>query len=159
MPRGVVRQGGRTTVIAYAEPLGLFDRAIKRAFDVAGAAIVLLLVSPLLVLVGIAIKLDSPGPVLFRQVRIGRANKMFEMLKFRSMRVDGCDALGHQSTARGDKRITRVGAVIRQTSIDELPPLFNVLKADMIIVGPLPPAPGPPAAANHSWAIPPPHSF
>src|SRR3546814_13829237 len=78
---------------------------------------------------------------------------MFEMLKFRSMRVDGCDALGHQSTARGDKRITRVGAVIRKTSIDELPQLFNVLKGDMSIVGPRPHAPGSRAADKLFWEI------
>src|SRR3546814_505086 len=153
MPLGVGRQGGRTTVIVSTGPLGLFDRAIKRAFDVASAAIVLILLSPLLVLVGIAIKLDSPGPVLFRQVRIGRANKMFEMLKFRSMRVDGCDALGHQSTARGDKRITRVGAVIRKTSIQELPKLLHVLMGDITMVGPRPHAPGSRAADKLFWEI------
>ncbi|RIA43538.1 exopolysaccharide biosynthesis polyprenyl glycosylphosphotransferase [Hephaestia caeni] len=153
MPLGIGRQGGRATVIVSTGPLGLFDRAIKRAFDLAVAITVLIILSPLLLLVAIAIKFDSPGSLLFRQVRIGRGNKMFEMLKFRSMRVDGCDALGNQSTIRGDKRITRVGAIIRKTSIDELPQLFNVLKGDMSIVGPRPHALGSRAADKLFWEI------
>ncbi|MCM8731999.1 exopolysaccharide biosynthesis polyprenyl glycosylphosphotransferase [Hephaestia sp. GCM10023244] len=153
VPLGIGRQGGRATVIVSTGPLGLFDRAVKRAFDVAVAAVVLILLSPLLLLIAIAIKLDSPGPLLFRQVRIGRANKMFEMLKFRSMRADNCDALGDQSTQRGDTRITRVGAIIRKTSIDELPQLFNVLKGDMSVVGPRPHALGSRAADKLFWEI------
>ncbi len=153
MPLGVGRQGDRATVIVSTGPLGLIDRAIKRGFDLGLALCALIFLSPVLLIVAIAISLDSPGPVFFRQVRIGRGNQMFRMLKFRSMRVDGCDGEGHRSTARNDDRITRVGALIRKTSIDELPQLFNVVKGDMSIVGPRPHAIGSRAADKLFWEI------
>jgi exopolysaccharide biosynthesis polyprenyl glycosylphosphotransferase len=153
MPLGVGRQGNYTTVIVSTGPLGLFDRAVKRAFDLFIAIVALVFLSPVLLIVAIAIKLDSAGPVFFRQVRIGRANEMFEMLKFRSMRVDGCDGHGHRSTARDDDRVTRVGAFVRRTSIDELPQLFNVLRGNMSIVGPRPHALGSRAADKLFWEI------
>ena len=84
------------------------------------------------------LKLDSPGPVFFRQKRLGANNLPFDLLKFRSMYVDQADPLGHQLTRADDPRITRVGRFIRRTSIDELPQLINVLRGDMSLVGPAP---------------------
>ena len=121
---------------------------LKRTVDVVGASLILLLLAPLFLLIAVAIKVDSPGPVFFRQRRIGRSSEGFDMLKFRSM-VDGADQVKeqlreHNEAAEGlfkiedDPRITRVGRILRETSIDELPQLFNVLKGDMSLVGPRP---------------------
>jgi exopolysaccharide biosynthesis polyprenyl glycosylphosphotransferase len=120
---------------------------IKRAMDLALSAIGLVFVSPILALTAIAIKLDSPGPVFFRQTRIGRGGKPFSMLKFRSM-VDGADALKPELLERNeadglfkiadDPRITRVGKWIRKLSLDELPQLVNVVRGEMSLVGPRP---------------------
>ena len=121
---------------------------LKRAFDLVGATIVLVLSAPLMALLAIAVKLDSHGPALFRQTRVGRDGAPFQMLKFRSM-IDGADALkdslrGHNEAADGlfkidaDPRITRVGRLLRRTGLDELPQVFNVLAGDMSLVGPRP---------------------
>lgn len=152
-PLGVSHHGETPTMVVATGALDWFDRAIKRAFDsfLAGAAVVLL--SPLLLIVAIAIKLDSRGPILFKQVRIGRSNEMFRVLKFRSMRAELSDNTGHRSAARDDDRITRVGRIIRSTSIDELPQLFNILKGDMSIVGPRPHALGSRAAEKLFWEV------
>ncbi len=109
-------------------------RAVKRALDVAGAICGLLLLSPLLASVALAVRLSSPGPVLFRQERVGRHGRPFTLLKFRSM-----DAVpGPAITARGDLRVTRVGGVLRRWKLDELPQLWNVLVGEMSLVGPRP---------------------
>jgi polysaccharide biosynthesis protein PslA len=84
------------------------------------------------------IRLDSPGPVLFKQRRIGHGNRQFMMYKFRSMRTDKTDSSGSRSASRDDDRITRVGRFIRRTSIDELPQLINVIRGEMSLVGPRP---------------------
>lgn len=110
---------------------------IKRLIDVAGSAIGLLLVSPLLAVAAIAIKLTSPGPVLFRQERIGRGFRPFRILKLRTMHVRP-PGEHLQITAGGDPRVTRVGRVLRRLKIDELPQLVNVLRGDMSLVGPRP---------------------
>ena len=110
---------------------------MKRLFDIVASGLGLLCLSPLLILVAIWIKLDSPGPVFFRQVRVGRYNKDFRIFKFRSMRV-GSDK-GSQITVGGhDSRITSSGYFIRKTKIDELPQLINVFLGDMSLVGPRP---------------------
>lgn len=110
---------------------------MKRLFDIVASGLGLLCLSPLLLIVAIWIKLDSPGPVFFRQVRVGRYNKDFRIFKFRSMRV-GSDK-GSQITVGGhDSRITRSGYFIRKTKIDELPQLINVFIGDMSLVGPRP---------------------
>jgi lipopolysaccharide/colanic/teichoic acid biosynthesis glycosyltransferase len=96
---------------------------------------------------------EDGGPALFRQRRMGRGNTFFNMLKFRSMRVEDSDARGAVSTARDDSRITRIGNFIRRTSIDELPQLFNVLAGDMSIVGPRPHAIGSQAGEKHFWEV------
>ncbi len=120
---------------------------LKRAFDLAVAAVALVLFAPLMVMIAVAIKLDSRGPAFFRQTRMGRNERPFRMLKFRSM-VDGADALKESLRARNeadglfkidaDPRITRVGRWIRRSGLDELPQLFNVLGGSMSIVGPRP---------------------
>ena len=119
-----------------------------------GAALVML--APLLALTALAVRLDSPGPVLFRQIRVGRDGQPFTMVKFRSMRTDaealradveaGSDRDGLCFKARRDPRITRVGRVLRRFSIDELPQILNVLRGDMSLVGPRPALPAEVAA-------------
>jgi exopolysaccharide biosynthesis polyprenyl glycosylphosphotransferase len=121
--------------------------AVKRAMDVAVAALGLIIAVPFLAVVAAAVRLDSPGPLLFRQVRVGRDGKRFEMLKFRSMGVDADDTKrelrregedGDLFKLVDDPRVTRVGRVLRASSLDELPQLFNVLRGDMSLVGPRP---------------------
>ncbi|WP_423607173.1 exopolysaccharide biosynthesis polyprenyl glycosylphosphotransferase [Sphingomonas sp. MS122] len=152
-PLGVARHGPMPTVIVSTGPLDLLDRVIKRGFDVAVAGSALVLLSPLFLIVAALIKLDSDGPVFFKQVRIGRGNEMFSMFKFRSMRVETLDGAGNRSTSRDDDRITKVGAFIRKTSIDELPQLINVLRGEMSIVGPRPHALGSRAADKLFWEV------
>lgn len=132
------RLGETSTMVVSAGPLALRHRMVKRGFDLAFVLAVLPVLAIPMALVALAIKLETPGPVLFRQVRIGRGNRPFHILKFRSMRVDMCDANGNRSAGRDDDRITRVGRFIRKTSIDELPQILNVLKGDMSLVGPRP---------------------
>lgn len=135
---GVGTYGGRRTMIVAAGPLNLRDRIFKRALDIAASSLGILALAPLLTVVAIAIKMESRGPVLFVQNRIGRDNRLFRMYKFRSMFTDLCDENAVQLTTRNDSRVTRVGDFIRRTSIDELPQLINVLRGDMSIVGPRP---------------------
>ena len=113
---------------------------MKRAFDISVSLTGLILLFPLLVLVAGAIKLDSPGPAFFRQRRIGRGFRPFLIFKFRTMARDAA-ARGKSITVGNDPRITRVGAFLRMSKIDELPQLINVLKGDMAIVGPRPEVP------------------
>lgn len=125
--------------------------AIKRAIDLTVSLVLLPLVLILGLIIGIAIKLDSPGPILYKQVRIGKRGRAFNMYKFRSMFRDAeqrLRELQHLNEASGpvfkikkDPRITRVGALLRKTSLDELPQILNVLKGDMSLVGPRPPLP------------------
>ena len=113
---------------------------IKRGFDVLASLAGLVLLSPVLAVVALAIKLTSPGPVFFRQERVGRGFRRFEILKFRTM-VPDAPKLGGQLTAGEDPRITRVGRLLRKTKLDELPQLINVVKGDMSFVGPRPEVP------------------
>lgn len=118
---------------------------LKRAVDIVVALAGLLITAPLLPLIALAIRIESPGPAIFRQTRVGRAfadrTTLFVMLKFRSMRVDAEQLTGAIWARRGDKRITRVGAVLRKLRLDELPQLVNVLRGEMSIVGPRPERP------------------
>jgi lipopolysaccharide/colanic/teichoic acid biosynthesis glycosyltransferase len=134
-------------------PLGIADRLKKRALDLCLCVPALLLLSPLLVAIAVAIKVDSPGPILFRQRRIGQANRTFCVLKFRSMRLDVCDATASCLTTARDPRVTRVGRFIRRTSLDELPQLFNVLRGEMSLVGPRPHAAGAKAGEYPYWEV------
>lgn len=127
-------------------------RAVKRAFDVTAALAGLGLVTPLLPFIVLLIKLETPGPVLFRQRRVGQYGRLFDCFKFRSMAVDAervKDELRHLNEATGaafkikdDPRITGVGRFLRRSSLDEFPQLLNVLRGDMTIVGPRPQIPG-----------------
>jgi lipopolysaccharide/colanic/teichoic acid biosynthesis glycosyltransferase len=109
----------------------------KRLFDVVISAMSLVILSPGLIVLAIAVKLDSPGPVLYRGVRVGWQGKPFKMLKFRTMIVNA-DKLGASSTANDDPRITHVGRFLRRYKLDELPQLINVLTGEMSLVGPRP---------------------
>lgn len=143
----------RTTLVVSTGPLGLRSRILKRGFDVAVAGAALIALAPLLLVVALLIKLEDGGPVLFVQRRLGRGNQFFDMFKFRSMREDKLDHDGNRSAAREDDRVTRIGAFIRRTSIDELPQIINVLKGDMSIVGPRPHALGSRANNKYFWDI------
>ncbi len=138
---------GQTVLALRRFGLSQSSRLIKRAFDLVGASICLLLLAPLLGLVALAVRLDSPGAVFFRQICIGRDGNPFLILKFRSMEVgaeERRDALSEQNETAGlfkiadDPRVTRVGRFLRKTALDELPQLFNVLKGEMSLVGPRP---------------------
>jgi lipopolysaccharide/colanic/teichoic acid biosynthesis glycosyltransferase len=109
---------------------------LKRTIDIAGASIALVALAPVLLTVAALIKLDSKGQVLFSQVRWGMNGRKIRVYKFRSMRTELGDATGVAQTVKNDPRITRIGAILRRTNIDELPQLINVLKGDMSLVGP-----------------------
>lgn len=112
----------------------------KRLFDVLLSALALLILSPLMLAVAVAVRVDSPGPAIFRQTRVGRGGRPFSMLKFRSMataQAPGASVL----TVADDARVTRVGALLRSSKLDELPQLVNVLTGDMSLVGPRPEVP------------------
>jgi exopolysaccharide biosynthesis polyprenyl glycosylphosphotransferase len=128
------------------------DRVVKRLFDLVVGSLALVLLSPLMLVAGLVVRIDSPGPILLRQQRIGEGGRSFQMLKFRTMRVGaetGEQRLGREAVQGpptfvkqpNDPRMTRVGSVLRRLSIDELPQLFNVLKGDMSLVGPRPELP------------------
>jgi exopolysaccharide biosynthesis polyprenyl glycosylphosphotransferase len=139
--------GGVTLLGLRRQGLSRSSLAIKRATDLLGAAIGLTMLLPFGLAIALAIKIDSPGPVFFRQARVGRRGRVFRMFKFRSM-VDGAEAqraaLEHRNETSGvfklrdDPRLTRVGRLLRRASIDELPQLLNVLLGDMSLVGPRP---------------------
>lgn len=116
-----------------------FYRAVKRFLDVTASFLGLVLLSPLLLAVSIQIKIDSRGPIIFRQKRIGRNGKVFEIYKFRSMCVGAEKTGSGVYSGKGDARVTRIGKILRATSIDELPQLLNILKGEMSFVGPRPP--------------------
>lgn len=152
-PMAVAEHEGQPTIVVTTGPFSFPDRVVKRAFDVFAAVCALLFFVPLITMVGLAIKLETRGPVFFIQKRIGRGNQMFKMMKFRSMRSEASDGGGTRSTGRSDDRITAVGRFIRRTSIDELPQLFNVLWGHMSIVGPRPHALGSRAEDLLFWEI------
>lgn len=140
-----------STLLVSKGHLGLRARVFKRLFDIAVSAAALVALSPLMGLVALAIKMHDGGPVLFRQRRMGRGNRFFDIYKFRSMRV--ADADGNRSASKDDDRITPIGRLIRCTSIDELPQLINVLKGDMSLVGPRPHALGSRAGDKLFWQV------
>jgi polysaccharide biosynthesis protein PslA len=152
-PRGLRSDGGTPMLLVAVGPLDLADRALKRAFDIVAATAALVLLSPVMLWIALLVKLDSPGPVLFRQTRIGRGNQLFQMLKFRSMRNEVRDGAANRLVERDDDRVTRIGRVIRRTSLDELPQLWNVLIGEMSIVGPRPHALGAKAADKLYWEV------
>ncbi|WP_457788251.1 undecaprenyl-phosphate glucose phosphotransferase [Pseudomonas sp. PL-6] len=134
----ITEVGGLPMFNVSERPLDGWSPLIKRLEDLLLASLALIPALPLMVLVALAIKLDSSGPVLFRQKRYGYNNRLIEVFKFRSMYCDRADANAERQTTRDDDRITRVGRFIRKTSLDELPQLFNVLLGSMSMVGPRP---------------------
>lgn len=147
------REGGWSFLVVSAGPLGLRARLTKRVIDLAFTIPALILLGPLMLIVALLIKLEDGGPVFFVQPRMGQGNCMFDMLKFRSMKVAKLDSEGARSTSREDDRVTRIGKFIRRTSIDELPQLINVLRSEMSLVGPRPHALGSLANDKLFWEI------
>lgn len=120
-------------------PLDEFSaRFLKRSFDIVFSLFVLIFFSPIYFIIGLAVKIETKGPALYKPVRIGKNGKEFAVLKFRSMRDSDSAYGGTKSTIAGDPRVTKVGAFIRKTNIDELPQFFNVLKGEMSVIGPRP---------------------
>lgn len=125
----------------------MYQKFGKRAIDMLLSLIALIVLSPLLLITALAVKISSPGPVLFKQRRLGLHGKEFIMYKFRSMRVGAEHTGSGVYSGKGDPRVTAVGRFIRKSSIDELPQCINVLKGDMAIVGPRPPL------TYHPWPV------
>ena len=126
---------------AKLHPLGRWARVQKRTLDLIAASLGLIVTSPLLAFCTIAIRMETPGPALFRQRRLGRDGREFDILKLRTMPVDVEVESGPMRARRGDGRATKLGSVLRRTSIDELPQLWNVVKGEMSLVGPRPERP------------------
>ena len=134
-------QGLPVIHIRHVPLTGLLNATIKRSVDLIGAAVALVLFSPVMLIAAAGIKLTSPGPVIYSQERVGLHNRPFKMYKFRSMEVQPPAREKSQWTTPGDPRVTSIGRFIRKTSIDEMPQLFNVLKGNMSLVGPRPERP------------------
>jgi len=137
-PRTMERLGDAALIDLLADPHGGLEGGAKRATDIALSALALVALSPLFALLAAAVRLESPGPVLFRQERFGLGGRHIRVLKFRSMRAEAGDASGENRTVPRDPRVTRVGRILRHLSFDELPQLVNVLRGDMSLVGPRP---------------------
>ena len=137
---GIEEFGGLPVVNLQSTGVLGINAVVKRIFDLVFCSLLLILSSPLLLMLGLLVKLSSRGPVLFRQERVGLDGRPFQMLKLRTMRVDA-EKDGPRFAAEGDARITRVGGVLRRSSLDELPQLWNVLVGDMSLVGPRPERP------------------
>ena len=150
---GINNHAGKQTIVVSAGPLHLRERVQKRIFDLGISLVAVITLLPLFLFVAIAIRLETPGPALFRQQRIGRDNKLFWMYKFRSMHFDRSDATASRLTERRDTRVTKVGQFIRRNSIDELPQLLNVIRGEMSLVGPRPHALSAKAAEKLYWEI------
>ena len=125
----------------------IYQNGLKRVLDCAIAVPVLAVAASPMGLIALAVKLESPGPVLFRQQRLGKDGRTFEMLKFRSMCVNAEHTGSGVYSEKGDSRVTRVGRILRATSLDELPQLINILRGDMALIGPRPPL------TYHPWPL------
>jgi exopolysaccharide biosynthesis polyprenyl glycosylphosphotransferase len=143
---------GSVPLVHYQTPPGDgFDLAVKRLFDIVTSAVLLMVLAPLFAIIAIAVRTDSPGPILFKQRRVGLNGRIFSLYKFRSMQLDAeaqLSALRKENEMQGpafklrnDPRVTPVGRFIRRHSLDELPQLWNVFRGDMSLVGPRPPMP------------------
>lgn len=119
----------------------IVNKTVKRTMDIIGSTLAIILFSPVMIITAILVKQSSPGPVIFKQVRVGLGNREFPMYKFRSMGVQAPGREKTEWTTSNDPRVTSIGKIIRKTSIDELPQLFNVLRGDMSLVGPRPERP------------------
>lgn len=129
-------------ILSYREsPLAGIGGVLKRGTDVLGALLGLLIFGPIMLLIALLVRLDSPGPIIFRQTRVSLGGEVFQIFKFRTMRSAAVEQAGPVWTARGDLRITKIGGFLRRTSLDELPQLLNVLRGEMALVGPRPERP------------------
>lgn len=152
-PLAITARDGHASVLLSDGRLTWEQELLKRIFDVVLVVPVLPLLAPVFAIVALAIKIDSRGPVFFRQDRIGTGNRSFRIWKFRSMKVSLQDDKATKLTERNDPRVTRVGAFLRRTSLDELPQLLNVLTGDMSLVGPRPHAPLAKAGSLLYWEV------
>ncbi len=125
----------------------MYSKFFKRLFDLTISFLAIIVLSPLFLIVALLVKLDSKGPILFKQDRIGKDGKVFKIYKFRSMVVNAEHTGSGVYSEKGDARVTKIGKIIRATSIDEIPQLFNILKGDMAFIGPRPPL------TYHPWTI------
>lgn len=139
--RPLVLLGDLPVITLFERPISGTDAIVKRAEDLILTLIILFFIWPIMLLVALAVKLDSPGPIFFRQPREGFNNTSFNVFKFRSMTSDTCETDSIHQATKEDQRVTRVGRIIRATSLDELPQLLNVLQGHMSLVGPRPHAP------------------
>jgi Undecaprenyl-phosphate glucose phosphotransferase len=137
-PRAYSHVGSVPLLDIFDKPIREWDSVAKRAFDIFFSLLGIIFLSPFMLATAIAIKLDSKGPVLFKQRRHGFNNEVIEVLKFRSMYADQSDPLAKKAVSKGDPRVTKVGRFIRKTSIDEFPQFFNALRGDLSLVGPRP---------------------
>ena len=149
-PRSAAYEGIVPMVEIFDRPIADWDSVSKRVFDVVIASVAIVLLSPIMLLAALAVRLDSKGPVIFKQMREGFNNEEIEVYKFRSLRIEQEDQAGAKSVTKNDDRVTRVGRFIRRTSIDELPQLFNVLQGTLSLVGPRPHVPNA-KTGNHLW--------
>ncbi len=134
---GFLKRSASSGIIRVPENRpGRLQLGLKRAIDLAASLSALIVLLPFFAAIALLIRLDSPGPVLFKQTRWGRNCSKIKVYKFRSMRTDLGDATGVAQTVHNDPRVTRIGAILRRTNLDELPQLLNVLKGDMSLVGP-----------------------
>ncbi len=152
-PRSYSYVGAVPFLDVFDKPIAGWDSVVKRGFDLLFGTLALIAAAPLMLAAAVAIKLDSPGPILFRQKRYGFNNEVISVLKFRSMYADKTDHAAKQVVTKGDPRVTRVGRFIRRTSIDELPQLFNVLRGDLSLVGRgrTPSTRTPPSSSGKRW--------
>lgn len=125
----------------------MYKKYIKRMIDIFFSFFAIICLSPVLLITAIAVKIDSPGPVIFKQERLGKNGRVFKIYKFRSMCVNAETQGSGVYSGKNDSRVTRIGKIIRATSIDELPQLFNILNGDMSIIGPRPPL------TYHPWPV------
>ena len=137
-PLAIGQRSGQTSLVLTSGPMPWNQRLLKRSFDLLITLLLMPLLVPFIAVVALLIKFDSPGPVFFKQDRIGLGNRKFSIFKFRSMRTDMQDDRARKLTQRDDPRVTKFGKFIRSTSIDELPQFINVLRGDMSLVGPRP---------------------
>jgi Undecaprenyl-phosphate glucose phosphotransferase len=149
-PRAYSYLGNVPVLDVFDKPIADWNMVMKTLFDRVAGALILLAITPVMAATAIAIKLDSPGPVFFRQRRLGFNNEVIEILKFRSLRHEHADPDARRVVTKSDPRVTRVGRFIRKTSLDELPQLVNVLRGELSLVGPRPHAVEAPTA-NRLW--------
>ena len=152
-PLEIRKRAGDVSLVLSSGQLVWSQRLLKRSFDLFIALCALPILLPATALIALAVKLDSKGPAFFNQERIGLGNRKFRIMKFRTMHVEKQDDSGARSASRDDDRTTRLGKILRKTSLDELPQFFNVLKGDMSVVGPRPHAELSKAGSSLFWEV------